>query len=113
MVSQKIGQVNFTCSNDKIRSAIVVPNDILYMPEAEVNLISQGQIHRKRLYFLTTVDDEICIVNSRVFAYFIQNHLYIMDMTEYSAFAFTFINKEILQTWHSKLSHEDNKISLS
>ncbi len=99
MALQEISHVNFTCSNGKRRSAILVLNNILYMSKAGVHLISQGQIHREPLHFFTNVDEKICIGNSGFFACLIWNNLYIMDSARLSAFAFASINKETFQAW--------------
>ncbi len=70
---------------------------MLYMPEVEINLISQGQIYCKSFYFLTILDDGICIGNLELFACFIYNNLYIIDTARFSTFAFVFINKKSLR----------------
>ncbi len=68
------------------------------MPEAGVNLISQGQIHQERLHQLSIVDDGICVGNKGMFARLIENNLYIMDIAGPSDFAFPSINKDTLKT---------------
>ena len=75
------------------------------MPEAGVNLISQGQIHRERLHQLSIIDDGICIGNKGMFARLIENNLYIMDIAGPSGFAFPSINEDTLKTWHAQLGH--------
>ena len=105
MISQSIGQVDFRCSNGDGGSEILCSKDVLYIPEADVNLSSQGQIHRERLHPLSIIDNGICIGNKGMFARLVENNLYILDIAGPSGFAFPSINKETLGTWHLRLGH--------
>ncbi len=79
--------------------------DVLYMPEADVNLSLQEQIHRERLHPLSIIDNEISIDNKGMFACLVENNLYILDIAGLSGFAFPSINKETLGIWHLRLGH--------
>lgn len=105
IIPQGIGQVDLRCSNGDGGSEILCLKDVLYMPEAGVNLILEGQIHREHLYPLKIIDNGICIGNKDMFARLVENNLYIMDIAGPSGFAFPSINEETLETWHSRLGH--------
>ena len=51
IIPQGIGQIDLRCSNGTGGFETLHLKDVLYMPEAGVNLISQGQIHRERLEY--------------------------------------------------------------
>ncbi len=60
--------MDLQCSNGTGGFETLHLKDVLYMPEAGVNLISQRQIHRERLHQLSIVDNGICVGNKGMFA---------------------------------------------
>ncbi len=97
MIIQGIGQVKLICTNGKKKSAIPVWNSVLYILVAGVNFISQGQIYGECFCHFTIVEDRIYIGNSGLFANFLPNNLYIIDIVRLFTIAFASINKETLQ----------------
>lgn len=46
----------------------------------DINLLSQEQIYLKNFYQVSIIDDKICIDSKGMFARFIKNTLYIIDI---------------------------------
>ncbi len=105
IIPQGIGQVDLRCSNGTGGFKILQLKNVIYLPEAVVNLISQGQIHLEGLHRLSIIDNEICIGNKGMFAQLIENNHYIMDIAGPSGFAFPSINEDTLETWNARLEH--------
>lgn len=76
------------------------------MSGSRVNLISQGQLQRKRLP-LTIISKGIEIGNEKILARFVNNNFCIRKLADFVFFSTTFmtINKNMLQFYHSRLGY--------
>lgn len=76
------------------------------MPHSEVNLITQGQLQKKR-YALKIVSTRIKIGLDQDMAKLIENNLYILDTLNFhlSLSSLAAINLETLKLSHSRLEH--------
>ena len=85
-------------------------HNVFYIPEANVSLISQGQIHRQS-YRLDIILDDIALGDSGIVVKLVSNNLYLVYLDKFSHpapstdSALTAINKKVVKMWHARLSH--------
>lgn len=83
--------------------------NVLYIPEATVSLISQGQIHRQG-HHLKITSDGIAFGTSGIIAKLATNNLYLVYLAKPARssktdLALTAINGETVKMWHERLGH--------
>lgn len=108
-----VGTVQLTCIGLNGPQSFHLDN-VLYIPEAAANLISQGQIHREGQHHLEITPDGILVGSSGIIARLISNNLYLVYLTDSSQHlptsesndaVFTAINKDTIKMWHVRLGH--------
>lgn len=104
-----IGTVRLNCIGTNGPQLLQLRN-VLYIPEATVSLISQGQIHRQG-HRLRITSNGIAVGTSGIIAKLTSNNLYLIHLTEPSRpsltpdLALTAINGETVKMWHARLGH--------
>ena len=98
-----IGNVRLSCISTH-GPRIVKFRNVLYIPEATVSLISQGQIHQQG-HHLKITSDGIALGNSRIVAKLSSNNLYLVHLTKPAStsktdLALTAINEESVKMWY-------------
>ena len=104
MSAEGEGEVHLICRTLDGTPQILVLNKVQYMPKAGVNLISQGQIHREGMHKLEITSQGIR-VGVDMFAWLMDNNLYLMDTFSPEPLAMAAIKKDTLHLWHSRLGH--------
>lgn len=104
-----VGNVRLSCKSIN-GPQIVEFQNVLYILEATVSLISQGQIHRQG-HRLRITSDGIALGNSGIVIKLSSNNLYLIHLTERASslaktdLALTAINGETGKMWHERLGH--------
>ena len=104
MSAEKEGEVHLICRTLDGTPQILVLNKVQYMPKVDVNLISQGQIHRKGMHKLEITSQGIS-VGADMFTRLVDNNLYLMDTFSPEPLAMAAINKDTICIWHLHLGH--------